>query len=69
MKILKVVPKQIVVTVEFTADDLFLLRLALENTTLTLDLTKPKNQQAEHFILNELYPLVTDITKELEDMK
>ena len=67
MRIIGIFPKQIVVGLEFTAEDLELLKLALDHTTLNLDMTIPKHQQADEFIKKSLYPSVSQILKDLDD--
>lgn len=67
MRVVGVFPKQILVGLEFSLEDLKSLKLALDNTTLTLDLENVEHKEAEHFVLREFYPLLSQVLKDIEE--
>lgn len=67
MKVVGIFPKQILIGLEFSLEDLKSLKLALDHTTLNLNLENITHKEAEHFVLRELYPLVSKILEDLEE--
>lgn len=67
MRFLDMKPKDIYCLFEITLSDLKKLKLALEHTTLDLDLSDPVQLEASEYITKELYPTVAEIVKDIGD--
>lgn len=66
MRILKVLPKEVYITTEFSYQELLLLKEGLDATELNLDVTTERGSQIDSYMKNILYPTIANLITELD---
>ncbi len=67
MKILGISVRQVVVGVEFTPMDLAYLRWFLDNSSIDYNGEDEFERTAQEYVTKNLYPMLVDLLKELEN--
>ena len=65
MQIIRVEPKDIQITVEFSLQELLLLQKGLDATEMNLNLKSEADQEVSAFMTNTLYNTISGLIKEL----
>lgn len=66
MQVLKVIPKEIFVAIEFSYRELVLLREGLDATELNIDPTSELGSKVDEFMKTVLYPTILNLLEELD---
>ena len=66
MRILKVEPREVYISMEFSYHEMCLLKAGLEVTELNLDVNTEAGSKIESFMINILYPTVSKLLSELD---
>ena len=67
MKVVGIIPKHIVIGVEFTPEELNYIRWFLDNASVDFNGENDFEDAAQKFVIKEFFPMLEGVTKELKD--
>ena len=67
MQVLGISVKQVVVGIEFTPEEILFLRWFLDKSSIEFDGENEFEDKAKKYVVEELYPILVDLLKELEN--